>query len=137
MAKIEDIERQLLNWARWKMVAGSGGLGYARLQLEAEGSRDGYREAKVPVVDCEASETDELVQRLPSDLRFTVVVVYTESGGELHRMERLMCARTTIHARIGQAHRMLARWLADKHQISTAERQRVESLQRMGAGRGF
>ena len=61
MAKIEDIERRLMNWARWKMVAGSGGLGYARLQLEAEGSRDGYREAKVPVVDCEASETDELV----------------------------------------------------------------------------
>lgn len=137
MAKIEDVERRLLNWARWKQAAGSGGLGYASVKLEAGGSRDGYREAKVPVIDCEAAELDELIQRLPTDLRFTVHVCYLESGGEVHRMQRLMCARSTIHARIGQAHTMLARWLADRHQVQAAERRRVEGLQRMGCSRGF
>jgi hypothetical protein len=137
MAKIEDIERRLLNWARWRDMAGSGGLGYAAVKLEGGGTRGGYREAKVPVIDCEAAEMDELVQRLPSELRFTLEVCYCESGGETTRMERLMCARSTIHARITQAHIMLARWLADKHQVRTAERQRVDKLQRVGVGRGF
>ena len=137
MAKIEDIERRLLNWARWRDMAGSGALGYAAVKLEGGGTRGGYREAKVPVVDCEAAEMDELIQRLPSELRFTIEVCYCESGGETTRMKRLMCARSTIHARIGQAHTMLARWLAEKHQVRTRERQRVEALQRMGAPRGF
>ena len=35
MARIEDIERRLLNWARWKAGGRSGGLGYSAINLPA------------------------------------------------------------------------------------------------------
>lgn len=133
MARIEDIERRLLNWARWKMGGRSGGLGYATLNLAAVtsgGGRDGYRESTIPTNDCEAAETDQAVMTLPSELRRTVEVVYVEGGGMASKARRLCVGERTVQMRIETAHRHISRWLADQDAARKAQRALIERLQR-------
>jgi len=132
MARIEEIERRLLNWARWKAGGRSGGLGYSAINLVTAGSgggRDGYRESVIPTNDCEADETDQAVMSLPSELRRTLEVVYVEGGGMAAKARRLCCAEATVHARVDQAHRKISRWLADQNASRQAQRERIERLQ--------
>lgn len=122
MARIEWVEYRLLNWARWKLCSGSGGLGYASVNLtDPNVGRDGYAEAAIPISDVEASSTDDAISRLPGELKATVIEVYTGPGGETDHLRKLFCAKATMHARIGRAHRLLA-----DHFTAQADRQRVE-----------
>ena len=132
MARIEWIEHRLLNWARWKMAAGSGALGFAAVSMsEANADRDGYIEAAIPISDVEAGETDAAVRRLnPPGLHLTVVEVYTGRGGIKDKAKRLCCAEATVHARIDQAHRQIAAQLNERRRRADDERARVQALQR-------
>lgn len=131
MARIDWVEHRLQNWARWMLTRGGGVLGYASVDLQAAGnggSREPYESAPVPISDMEASDTDQAVQLLPGELRMTVIEVYTGKGGLADKIRRLCCGESTVHARIGRAHRLLAdHWTARKDR-QAAERQRVESL---------
>lgn len=131
MARIEDIERRLLNWARWRVTEGGGSIGYASVRLSSDvlASGDRYREAVIPTSDCEAAETDGLVMKLTSELRATVENYYTGRGGEAECLKRLCIGRSTLHARIDRAHRALASMLADLQAQRLGERKRVEALQ--------
>lgn len=131
VARIEWVEHRLQNWARWTLAAGSGGLGYARVDLaDADAGRDGYVEARIPISDVEAAETDQAIGRLtPPGLALTVREVYVGPGGIKDKARRLCCAEATVHARIGQAHLQLARDLAERQRVREAERRRVELLQ--------
>ena len=71
----DDIERRLLNWARWKV---SGGQWLSIGQLERFGRgfafgtdryRSGYRETVIPVLSGEALETDAAVEALAPSKR--------------------------------------------------------------------
>lgn len=129
MARIEDIERRLLNWARWVAGGGGGGMGYARTNWGADtGARSGYREATIPTVDCEAEETDRAVLALPGELRAAVNEVYVETGTDADRIKRMQCGRSTLHARIGRAHLLLRDWFAELEAQRRAERARLASL---------
>jgi hypothetical protein len=132
MARIESIEFRLLNWARWKAGAGGGRLGYSGLNLAnpTPGVRDPYAEAPIPVRDVEASETDQAVQRLPSELKATVIEVYTGRGGEADHLRKLCCAKATMYARIDRAHRLLADHFAAQQDRQREQRERIELLQR-------
>lgn len=130
MARIDDIERRLLNWARWCAGAGAGGLGYASVDMAAEaGGRDGYREAVIPTVDCEAAETHQAVMALPHELQVTVERYYIKGGGHEAKAERLHIAVSTMYARIDLAHRRIQAWLADLAATRRAQRERIERLQ--------
>lgn len=131
MARDEWMEQRLQNWARWKLMAGSGVLGYAAVNLaQADAGRDGYVEARVPINEVDASETDRAVQQLhPPVLRLTVVAYYTRRGGMKDVTRQLACAEATVHARISQAHSQLATYLGEARRRADAERQRVELLQ--------
>lgn len=129
MARIDDIERRLLNWARWKAGPSGGSMGYARTNWGADvGTSLRYRDAKIPTVDCEAEETDRAVTALPGELRATVVQVYLCPGPDEERAARLQCARVTMHARISRAHVVLQVWLSDLAGRRKAERERVEGI---------
>lgn len=133
MARLEDVERRLLNWARWRAGMGSGGMGYAGVHWGAEGgTRAAYREARIPTMDCEGEETDRAVRALPSDLRRTVEVHYVEVRSETDAMRRLACGRSTLHARIGRAHLLLQSWLANQRRLRDEERARVEAIEQAG-----
>lgn len=114
MARIEDIERRLLNWARWKLGGTSSGLGYATARCWAVVVTPGYREAVIPTVACEAEETDRAVQSLASELRATLEVVYLMNEPMKRKIAYLCCCEATIKARIWRAHRMLVNFFSDR-----------------------
>jgi hypothetical protein len=131
MARIEDIERRLLNWQRWKIGRSSGGLGYSTIDLTlANGGRDGYVEARVPTMDCEAEETDRAVNALASHLRATVEALYLGNGMLRHKAARLCVSEATLYARRDQAHRHLQAWFAEQAMIKREHRDRLEAMQR-------
>lgn len=129
MARIDWIEHRLQNWARWKLARGSGSMSSVNL-LAADMPRDPYSDKPIPISDCEASDTDEAVERLyPSELKVTVLEHYCGAGGMRHKLTRLCCSEPTLHARIGRAHRLLADHFLAKQDKAKAERDRVEQLQ--------
>lgn len=136
MARIEWIEHRLLNWARWKLGRSGGGLGYSSVNWSSTGSgRDGYAEARIPINDVEASDTDDAVGRLPGELKATVVEVYTGPGGEADHLRRLCCAKATMHARVGRAHKLLAEHFNALSDRARRERERVEAVTEAGRPR--
>lgn len=132
MARIDWIEQRLQNWARWSLMRGSGVLGYSAVDLSdpTPGIRDPYAQAPIPTNEIEASETDDAVQRLPGDLKRTVIEVYVGPGGLRQKLARLCCAERTLHDRVDRAHRLLADHFLAQQDRAKAERERVELLQR-------
>lgn len=131
MARNEEMERRLLNWARWRLTQGGGPLGYAAVNLETAetGVRTPYEDVPVPTSGIEASETEDSVRRLPSELKRTVEVHYLDGGNERRRLAKLCIGKSTLHARIERAHRLLAEHFAARSDRAKAERARVERLQ--------
>lgn len=126
--KIDLIELRLLNWARWRSRSG-GMLNYAGIDYGSVGSSSGYREAVIPIADCEADETEAAVQGLAVHLRDTVRVHYLGSYIDIGAQANvLQCAVSTVHARIAEAHRRLQDHFEAKRQAAEAERARVEAL---------
>jgi hypothetical protein len=128
MAKIDSIEARLLNWARWKMRAG-GTLNYAGVRYDSVGSSSGYREAVIPVVDCEADETDAAIRQLPVHLRDTLAAHYTGAFVDVPSQARVLgCSVSTVHARINDAHQRLFQHFEAKRQAARAEAERLAAL---------
>ncbi len=130
MARIEDIERRLQNWARWKLGIGGGGLGYGSGSAWDVEVRSGYREAVIPTVDCEAEETDQAVERLESRLRVTVHAVYVDPGSGARKAAALGIAESSLYARVEEAHRHLSACFSERQRNARQERTRIEHLQR-------
>jgi hypothetical protein len=127
MARIEDIERRLQNWARWKLGAVHSGLGYAAMRWAGGVVTPGRRESVIPTIDCEAEETDRAVQALEPRLRVTVEVEYLQGCSLRRKAQQLSCSEPAVKARIWQAHRQLSHWLAEKNMAAQRERDRVQS----------
>ncbi len=140
MARDGEIDRRLINWARW--VSGGGGkgarLGYAGTSfmqgLVGRGHRD--YETAIPVLDCEAEETQRGVLALPVELQDVVGQVYLGEGNISKRLAALDISRTTMRARLYEAHARLREWFAMLDAGRRRERERVEAAQR-AAMRGF
>ena len=131
MARVDWIEQQLQNWARWKCSAGLGALGFSRVDLEAAigNDRPDEQEARIPTVDCDASAYDDAINRLPSELKATVYVVYLAPGGRKDHARRLACTSATIDARIWRAHRLLADHFMAQQDKQRRERARIDAAQ--------
>ena len=138
MARLEWVHYRLLNWQRWMLTQGSGVLGYAGMKwAEPVKVLEPYAEAPVPTNAIEASETNDAVQRLPGELKATVFVHYLGkldpgakreryAAGERDQLAKLCIAKSTLHARIERAHRLLAEHFNDKAERGRVERSRVE-----------
>lgn len=113
MARIEDIDRRLQNWGRWKHGAGAGGLGYARVRSMMRVDGGEHVGPIVPTNDCEAQDTDDAVMALPSELRATIEVYYVLGGGMAEKASRLACTEPTIRNRIARAHPLIQSFLSD------------------------
>jgi hypothetical protein len=136
MARIEDIDRRLQNWGRWKHGAGAGGLGYARVRSMMR--VDGGEQAGpiVPTNDCEAQDTDGAVMALPSELRATIEVYYVQGGGMADKAKRLACTEPTIRNRIARAHPLIQSFLADLAARRQQQRMVNESAQQRARPKG-
>lgn len=133
MARIEWVERRLINWAEWRLRGRGGGvLGYAAVDLGAadNGGRRGYVEAAVPVLEVDAELTERAVRSLQADQRRSVEAWYLRSGGKDQAALRAGCSASTMFARVDVAHVRLAAWFGERAEAARAERARVEALQR-------
>ena len=131
-SKLEDIERRLLNWTRWKAGAGVGGLGYASVNMLAAlggSSRGPHDPIPIPTMAIEAEETDRAVAALEPELRRTVEVVYLGRGGATEQARALGVTAAAVRARICRAHRAISCWLADLAQSREGRRQLDARLQ--------
>lgn len=131
MAMLDDIDRRLQQWARWKLGASSGGLGYASLNWESFGGRTGG-EPVIPTVAVEASADDDDVKRLPSELRRTVEVYYLGSTTSRVVLAGLLCCSTaTVDARLTRAHRQLRDWFGER---ARRDAERTQEVRRQASG---
>jgi len=138
MAKIEDVERRLLNWARWKIGGESGGLGYASatLGLLAGAGTSAYRESLIPTGVAEAVETDNAVKTLDLDHR-RIVIEHYEHGLSLAAISvKLDCSVATVYARVDRAHRLLDQAFRVMVYSRQLEKRRVEALQEAARPKG-
>ena len=129
MARNEEMERRLLNWARWKLTNGAGLLGFASVDLEEAGMpREPYADAPIPSSNIEASETDEAVKRLPSDLRATVETHYLANVPMRVKVQRLCITERALYLRIERAHGLLCNHFMARLDRQRAERERLERV---------
>jgi hypothetical protein len=129
MARIEEVHRRLMNWARWKRKDCMGGLGYARVQLNGVPTRSAYRESIIPTSEGEAAETDDGLRLLSTDLQRAVEHTYLDGRSVRQAAGLLHCSPATVQQRVSQAHGLLHQWLIERQRASQAERARVEDLQ--------
>jgi hypothetical protein len=135
MARDPVIERRLLNWARSRQGGLSGGLGYASVDLEAEGGQRGYREATIPVDACEADITDQAVRALAPTLRHVVERLYLHNDSMQLLASRERITERAMLGRLWKAHAELRTWFAERERKADEERARVEALSRMAGKR--
>lgn len=136
MARVEWVEQRLLNWARWKLGGGGEGrMGYAAVKLGGPNAgRSGYVTAAVPVLEAEASATDDAVNRLtPAGLSLTVHRYYLDNGGHQEKAQALGISVATLYARIERAHVQLAVDFQEQRERRQRERDRVEALASRGS----
>lgn len=130
MRMLEDMDRRLLNWARYIWMMKAGGR-IASPSFEARVDGDGWdAPSVVPTNDAEAEETHAGVMCMPSEQRAAVESWYLGNGGVAAKARRLCISETTLRERVGMAHRKLNCWLLDKRQAADMERERTEKLQR-------
>ena len=130
MALLDHMEQRLLNWARWKLLEGSGVLGYAAVNMEhLDMPREPYADAPIPTSNIEASETNDAVVLLPSDLQLTVEVHYLANCTASEKLRWLGISKATLYVRIERAQRMLSAHFSDRQAHQRAERERVQALQ--------
>lgn len=131
MAKLPDIERKLLNWARYRLRRDSGAIGYATTSLRERVDGEGWdARAAIPTVDSDADVTEQAIQSLQVDLRHTIEEFYLRGDGVDAKARRLGCSRAAVYARISLAHLQLASWFSERDRVARQERERVEKLQR-------
>ena len=134
MARLPDIERRLLNWARWRIGSLSGGMGYARTRYEHRVDGEGYdAQSRIPTDDCEAEQTDRAIAALEPPLQRALAETYLRGDGAAMKARRAGCSEATLYARVERAHRLIAAWLTDHASQARSERQRTEALQRSAA----
>lgn len=115
-ATVDAVEQRLLEWAAW-MGAGRLAQGYpTRSPLHmgwlppGPGGMPVMRVAKT-ARDVRERETDRCVRALSIRLQDTLVVRYLQRHPVATQADLLECQVSTVHARVAEAKRLIARML--------------------------
>jgi hypothetical protein len=127
-----EMDRRLQNWARWRIRrAEGGGIATASIVERVDGA--GWDAPTVITTnDAEAEETEALVLRLESVLRYAVEVWYLNPGSVATRCKKAQASETEMRTRVARGQRLMGQALQDKRNAAHRERSRVEGLQRAG-----
>ena len=99
MARVEEVERRLIEWGEWKRTECAN----AAPAITAELSPVGVR------------RTDGIVAALSEPLQATLFAFYAMRGPIGCHVKQLGCPETTVMRRIGRAHLLIAdRLVADR-----------------------
>lgn len=112
MARIESIERLLLDWAAWRMVGdGSGYPTKSVLHPEWSPPSPGQTPTLKTFKASMAPMVDRVIRRLSERQQQTLHVCYCTQMTLAERAERLQCQPATVDQRIWVIHRELQRML--------------------------
>ena len=99
MARVEEVERRLIEWGDWKRTE----FANAAPAITGDRSPIGVR------------RTDDIVASLSEPLQATLIALYAVRGTMGCHVKQLGCPETTIMRRIGRAHLLIAdRLVADR-----------------------
>jgi hypothetical protein len=121
----DDLERRLLNWARWKLAGGE--LSRSLIERAASGAGvfgdgargTGYREAVMPILAGEALETDRAVIGLELEQRAAIRGWYLGALPDGSRMP-VPWVQADLARRLGYTLRSFERLLAGSRQAIAA-----------------
>ena len=105
MARVEQVERRLIEWGDWKRAGGSSAAPAMTAGLTPDG----------------VGQTDGIVATLSGRLQATLTAFYVRRGPMGCHMKQLGCPETTIMRRIGRAHLLIADQL-----VADRDRERQE-----------
>lgn len=126
MSKITEVERRLINWARWKASEGAiGGLGYASPSTFSGVGGGAYGSA-IPMLGHEAADTDSAIMELGRDAQATLFEVYVSDPPSDVLSQRLGVGADAVRRRVDQAHRALQRIFEDRAQALKTAREAFE-----------
>lgn len=118
MARIEWVKQCLENWAMWKVKEQAGGHGFpSQSSFLGEASQDGYREAIIPIDDCDASVTNDAVEALKparAHLYACLYCIYVHDTGIRGAAFQLGKAESTVKAQLDAADHALSAWFAER-----------------------
>lgn len=99
-----ETERMMLNWARWR--AGSS-MGVAMTGAYENAVRDAW-DVPMPLLNGEAIEVNQAVDRLEEHLRQAIVEYWFVSAGNASEKARMCgCSKMALYRRLDQAHRFV------------------------------
>jgi len=134
MARDPNIERRLVNWARWMDGAGDVGLGYGSASIWNRVKVDcsPNRQSVIPTNAVEAEQTDRAIKSLPPELIETVHLHYLGRGSTIAAVAVVLgCAVSTVHWRIKDAHRRITVWISDLEREAATRRQVEVNVQQV------
>ncbi|MES2972401.1 MAG: antiterminator Q family protein [Pseudomonadota bacterium] len=117
MARIEWVKTYLENWARWKAREESGGLGFPSRSSFLRETTSGYREAIIPIDDCDASVTNDAIESLrPGRVHLydCLYMIYIHDTGIRGAAQASGKAESTIKAQLDQADHAISAWFAER-----------------------
>src|SRR5688500_13054004 len=108
MSRDAHIEQRLIAWASWLTTGdGSGYPTMSVLHPEWSPPSPGITPTLKVAAPSTARETHRAIGQLSMRLRNTLLVHYALNLSIESQADRLQCNRSTVHARIEQAHRRL------------------------------
>lgn len=99
-----ETHRLMTNWVRWKTGAPMGMAVSGAYDLEAPGRRE---ETSIPLLNGEASDTDEAIDLLPEELQLVIAEYWLRKGTIRQKFHRCRCSERTFYRRLHQAHRRI------------------------------
>lgn len=117
MARIEWVKCRLNNWALWKAKEEGGGLGFPGESSFMREANSGYREAIIPIDDCDASVTNDAIESFKparSHLYDCLYNIYIHDLGIRGAAAASGKAESTIKAQLDQADHALATWFIER-----------------------
>jgi DNA-directed RNA polymerase specialized sigma24 family protein len=129
MARLDWMDRELNNWARWCIASTQGGGNYARVGTFERVDCDGHdAPAIIRIDDAEAAIIDAGIKTLEPDLQSALHLHYVDNQGLASKLRRAGCTERTFYVRIERAQHRLAAWMADRKAAAKAEQARVAAL---------
>ncbi len=117
MARIKWVQCYLDNWALWKEREASGSQGYPTSSSFLREVSSGYREAIIPVSDCDASVTNDAVESLKGTRPFlyqALQCIYIKRLGVKGTAREMGRAESTVKGLLDSADHALSAWFSDR-----------------------
>lgn len=111
----DELERRLLNWARWYLSSEMAPGAYALSAIYRGMPTSPRGESVIPTLAGEAADTEATINRLHARHRLALHVWYLSGWSVVRMASKLGCHRSTVWRRVEAARDALARELSSRN----------------------